>query len=384
MSTAKEPLDLTVSDDDLTVSEEDVAEEPKCATRNLGGSKRAAPTDYSSPVIEIPLVDGFYQAQLNAFDEHYHDKTKTIRRTVPTPLSVGMSYAEEVSPTIQERLPTRHVCPNYASMSLEELQQQMAAYGMKNHSIPREDIVKKLVEMWQKIRDMNKEKCPVHVIGNTGLQLIWTKAANPFRVNVETGVLSDLLEKVFVCSLDDEETSEYDKWFLQYKWCTNHCVVGANKRTQFRGTYGENRLWKALAHHMGNIDGVDIKHPVPCVIRSWYHPKILEDILKCVGKERILTAIRIMSRNNWLGCPDLFLWKGGSSECMFVEVKSSTDRMKWKQTLLKRELESAGFTYQIAVTEDVYGIRVITREVYEEHERKRRKYDSETDEDYVG
>ena len=120
MSTANEPHDLTISDDDLTVSEDD-AEESKCTTRNLGASKRAAPTDYSSPVIEIPLVDGFYQAHLNAFDEHYHDKTKTIRRTVPMPISVGASYAEEVSPMIQERLPTRHVCPNYASMSLEEL-----------------------------------------------------------------------------------------------------------------------------------------------------------------------------------------------------------------------------------------------------------------------
>ena len=64
---------------------------------------------------------------------------------------------------------------------------------------------------------MNKKKCPVHVIGNTGLQLIWTKAANPFRVNVETGVLSDLLEKVFVCSLHISHW-EYDKWFLQYKY----------------------------------------------------------------------------------------------------------------------------------------------------------------------
>ena len=83
MSTANEPHDLTVSDDDLTVSDDNITEECKCTTQNLGGSKRAVPTDYSSPVIEIPLIDGFYQVQLHTFFVLFFAVMTTSNHTLP-------------------------------------------------------------------------------------------------------------------------------------------------------------------------------------------------------------------------------------------------------------------------------------------------------------
>jgi hypothetical protein len=83
-----------------------------------------------------------------------------------------------------------------------------------------------------------------------------------------------------------------------------------------------------MQRSQGSRNGLKTPHAAP-LVRGWFHPDILADIVECVPPGVIENVCSVVAEHNFDGSPDLVMYR--PKELLFVEVKSQNDTLSEKQ-----------------------------------------------------
>ncbi|MDC0525416.1 VRR-NUC domain-containing protein [bacterium] len=126
----------------------------------------------------------------------------------------------------------------------------------------------------------------------------------------------------------------------------HECFHAYDETTGWRGCFAEGKLWSALLLHSGE-DVDTLKTPyAPAIVRGWYSPELLDDLLSIPRALEVAYTVRDAGFD---GAPDLAFWHPTQS-LRLVEVKSSTDHVKPTQAKMMSLLKTHDIDVSLCCT----------------------------------
>lgn len=180
----------------------------------------------------------------------------------------------------------------------------------------------------------------VFMAGDLGLGFALDDKRKPV-ISIEAAVLLQLVRT----HTSQGEQTPLKLHTLQDNWCANMCFFVSCSETGWRGCFSEHRLWMALTP----IANRTRSYPAP-VVRGWFSPSILEDIVDCIGKDVVGSILNILEKLGHDGLPDLVLYRRFPPMLWFVEVKSERDNLTNAQIAMMNRLSTVpGVCCQVCV-----------------------------------